>query len=308
LNDILNHLDDPDWLARHDVDRYRLARQIMRNQITQALDYGFFQADPHPANMILMADGRLGYVDFGIVGELDERTRRDVVDMALYEALDDYEAVWPILLRYGRPTEKTDLRAFKADFKKLSARYKDEGVQSFTGRSLGIYIEEQLRLYHKHHMRTATGWATYLRSVIVYGNTASLLSEDFSFMRDNVPIFQEIKARQTLEELTPQQIWLEGIVRPLYDMQRSLRAVASLLSRAEGGELAIQEEESPRTEMLRNARVRVGVWTALTLLLTWLAVTLRDLHLAGPITWAMVSGIGILVCVWQLAAALRRLR
>jgi predicted unusual protein kinase regulating ubiquinone biosynthesis (AarF/ABC1/UbiB family) len=308
LNDVLNHLEEPGWLAEQGVDRDRLARQIMRNQLMQALRCGFFQADPHPANLILMDDGRLGYIDFGIVGELDEQTQRDVVDMALYEMLDDYEAVWPILLRYGQPTGKTDLRAFKADFKALSARYKQEGVRSFTGRSLGIYIEEQLRLYHKHHMRTATGWATYLRSVIVFGNTAALLSEDLKFMRDNLPIFQEIKARQTLAELTPERVWTEGVVRQLYDMQRSLRAVTALLRRAEEGELSLLEDESPRTEQLRNARVRVGVWTALVLLSAWLTVTLRDLALAGPLTWPMLGAAATALCLWQLATALRRLR
>lgn len=308
LNDVLNHLDDPDWLAGHSVDRNRLARQIMRNQLMQALRCGFFQADPHPANLILMEDGRLGYIDFGIVGELDEQTRRDVVDMALYEMLDDYEAVWPILLRYGQATEKTDLRAFKADFKALSARYKQEGLRSFAGRSLGIYIEEQLRLYHKHHMRTATGWATYLRSVIVFGNTAALLSEDLNFMRDNLPIFQEIKARQALSDLTPERIWTEGVVRQLYDTQRSLRAIAALLRRAEEGELSILENESLRTEQLRNNRVRVGVWTALTLLLAWLAVMLRGVPLAGPLTWPLLAGLGLALCLWQLARALHRLR
>lgn len=308
LNDVLNHLEEPDWLARHQVDRNQLARQIMRNQLMQALNCGFFQADPHPANMILMDDGRLGYVDFGIVGELDEQTQRDIVDMALYEMLDDFEALWPLILGYGQPTERTDLRAFKADFKALSARYKQRGVRSFAGRSLGIYIEEQLRLYHKHHMRTATGWATYMRSVIVYGNTAAMLSEDLNFMRDNLPIFQEIKARQTLVELTPERIWTEGVVRQLYDTQRSLRAVAALLRRAEEGELAILEEESPRTEVLRNTRLRVAVWTAFTLLAAWLTITLRDLELVGWPTVAMVGLMGTAFCLWKLASALRRLR
>jgi ubiquinone biosynthesis protein len=307
LNDVLNHLDDPAWLAEHQVDRDRLARQIMRNQLTQALRCGFFQADPHPANLILMEDGRLGYVDFGIVGELDEQTQRDITDMALLEMLDDYEALWPIVLRYGQPTEKTDLRAFKADFKALSARYKQVGVRSFAARSLGIYIEEQLRLYHKHHMRVATGWATYMRGVIVYGNTAAMLSEDLNFMRDNLPIFWELKARQTADDLTPERIWTEGFIRQGYDMLRGLRALSVLLRRAEEGELSFLEDESPRTEKLRNARLRAGVWTALTLLFTWLTVTLRDLSLAGWLTWPMVGAVGIALCLWQLAAALRRL-
>jgi ubiquinone biosynthesis protein len=307
LNDVLNHLDDADWLARQHVDRERLARQIMRNQLMQALRCGFFQADPHPANLILMNDGRLGYVDFGIVGELDEQTQRDIIDMALLEMLDDYEALWPIILRYGQPTERTDLRAFKADFKALSARYKQEGTKAFAARSLGFYIEEQLRLYHKHHMRVTTGWATYMRGVIVYGNTAAMLSETMNFMRDNLPIFWELKARQTVANLTPERIWTEGIIRQGYDMQRGLRALSVLLRRAEEGELSILEDESPRTERLRNARLRAGVWVALTLLVTWLTVTLRDVSLADGLAVLAVGSVGIAFCLWRLALALRRL-
>ncbi len=308
LNDVLNHLDDAAWLEDHAVDRDHLARQIMRNQLMQALNCGFFQADPHPANLILMGDGQLAYIDFGIVGELDEQTRRDVVDMALYEMLDDYERVWPILLRYGRPTAKTDLRAFKSDFKALSARYKQEGVRAFAARSLGFYIEEQLRLYYKHHMRVATGWATYMRSVIVFGNTAAMLSEDLNFMRDNLPIFQEIKARQTVQDLTPERIWTEVFVRQGYDLQRSLRALAVLIRRAEEGTLAILDDESPRTETVRNTRLRAGVWTALTLLAAWLAVTLRDLSLVAWLQGWMLGGVAALFCLWRLATTLRRLR
>jgi ubiquinone biosynthesis protein len=308
MNDVLNHLDDAEWLVQHRVDRDHLAHQIMRNQLMQALNCGFFQADPHPANLILMADGGLGYIDFGIVGELDEQTRRDVVDMALYEMLDDYERVWPILLRYGRPTDKTDLRQFKSDFKALSARYKQEGRRTFAARSLGIYIEEQLRLYYKHHMRVATGWATYMRSVIVFGNTAAMLSEDLNFMRDNLAVFQEIKARQTLEGLTPERVWTEVFVRQAYDLQRGLRSLATLLRRAEEGELAFLQDESTRTEKVKNLRLRAGVWTALTLLSTWLAVTLRTVSFAGPVKWWIV-GVGLTaLCLWRLAVNLRRLR
>ena len=256
----------------------------------------------------LLEDGRLGYVDFGIVGELDEQTRRDIINMALFEMLDDYEALWPIVLRYGQPTEKTDLRAFKADFKALSNRYKQEGTKAFAARSLGIYIEEQLRLYHKYHMKVATGWATYMRGVIVYGNTAALLSENLNFMRDNLVIFWELKAQQMAAELTPERIWTEGFIRQGYDLQRGLRALSVLLRRAEEGELSILEEESLQTMQVRNARLRAGIWTALTLLRAWLTVTLRDLSLAGWFDWWIVGLFGLLLCLWQLMGTLRRLR
>ena len=308
LNDVLNHLDDPDWLAENKVQRDKLARQIMRNQLMQALSCGFFQADPHPANLILMEDGRLGYVDFGIVGEVDEQTQRDIVDMAIFEMLDDYEALWPIILRYGQPTEKTDMRTFKAEFKALSNRYKALGQRSFAVRSLGVYIEEQLRLYHKHHLRVATGWATYMRGVIVYGNTAAMLSEDLNFMRDNLPIFQEIKARQVLADLTPQRVWTDGVLRQAYDTQRSLRALAVVLRRAEEGELSILEDESPRTEAVRNARLRAGIWTALLMGSGWLAVTLRQEMIVGQVPGWTPGLLAAALCLWRLVIALRRLR
>ena len=70
----------------------------------------------------------------------------------------------------------------------------------------------------------------------------------------------------------------------------------------------ILEDESSRTEELRNARLRVGVWTALVLLSTWLAVTLCDLSLVGWLDWWMIGAVASLLCLWQLATALRRLR
>jgi hypothetical protein len=156
-------------------------------------------------------------------------------------------------------------------------------------------------------MRVATGWATYMRGVIVYGNTAAMLSEKMVFMRDNLPIFWELKARQTVAGLTPERIWTEGFIRQGYDMQRGLRALSVLLRRAEEGELSILEDESPRTERLRNARLRAGVWTALAMLATWLTVTLREVSL---LTWLDVWIVGVAMvtfCLWRLAIALRRL-
>ena len=80
-----------------------------------------------------------------------------------------------------------------------------------------------------------------------------------------------------------------------------------LLRRAEEGELSVQSDESPRTERVRNARLRVVVWTALTLLLTWLTVMLQDTVLVAGVSWPIVGGLGIALCVWRLAAALQRL-
>jgi hypothetical protein len=90
-------------------------------------------------------------------------------------------------------------------------------------------------------------------------------------------------------------------------MLRGLRALSVLLRRAEEGEFSILVDESPRTEELRNDRVRIGMWTALLLLTTWLTVTLRGAAISDWLTWPMIGAVGIAFCLWRLVVALRRL-
>lgn len=63
------------------VDRKALARRIIEVFLTQALMKGFFHADMHQGNLMIDNEGRLALVDFGIMGRLDEATRRTFAEI-----------------------------------------------------------------------------------------------------------------------------------------------------------------------------------------------------------------------------------
>ena len=44
--------------------------------------HGFYHADPHPGNLVVLADGAIGLLDFGMVGRLDEALREDIEEHA----------------------------------------------------------------------------------------------------------------------------------------------------------------------------------------------------------------------------------
>lgn len=67
LNEILGESDLPAW------QRKELAHQILIISLKQYFKYGFFHSDPHPGNIMLLTDGRLGIIDFGIMGEAFEK-------------------------------------------------------------------------------------------------------------------------------------------------------------------------------------------------------------------------------------------
>ncbi|MET0921180.1 MAG: AarF/ABC1/UbiB kinase family protein, partial [Acidimicrobiia bacterium] len=59
------------WSEARPSDRTRIADQLLRTFLEQMLASGVFHADPHPGNVMLLADGRLALIDFGAAGRLD---------------------------------------------------------------------------------------------------------------------------------------------------------------------------------------------------------------------------------------------
>ena len=57
------------------IDRSSLARELLAAFLEQVLQLGIFNADPHPGNVLILADGTLGQIDFGSAGRLHAAQR-----------------------------------------------------------------------------------------------------------------------------------------------------------------------------------------------------------------------------------------
>jgi ubiquinone biosynthesis protein len=73
--------DRPGALTAAGLDRQALATALLRTLLRQILQFGFFHADPHPGNVVVLDDRSLGLIDFGAVGRLDPVQRAAVIDI-----------------------------------------------------------------------------------------------------------------------------------------------------------------------------------------------------------------------------------
>ena len=80
------------------LDRAELTRALLRSMVYQITEGGVFHADPHPGNVLLLADGRLAMLDFGSVGRLDTRQRLTLQDLLLALGRGDRAAFRDALL------------------------------------------------------------------------------------------------------------------------------------------------------------------------------------------------------------------
>ena len=86
-------VSDPAALAAAGVDGKTAATTLIRAFLHQAIGRGFFHADLHQGNLFALPDGRLGVIDFGIMGRLDRRARVDLAKILYGLLTADYLAV-----------------------------------------------------------------------------------------------------------------------------------------------------------------------------------------------------------------------
>jgi predicted unusual protein kinase regulating ubiquinone biosynthesis (AarF/ABC1/UbiB family) len=99
-------IDDLASAADLGVDAAPLVDQLIRSFFTLMVREGVFHGDVHAGNLLLLRDGRLGVIDWGIVGRLDERSHRFV--LRILAAVLGEEAAWRdvtayIVDSYGSP-------------------------------------------------------------------------------------------------------------------------------------------------------------------------------------------------------------
>jgi ubiquinone biosynthesis protein len=95
--------------------RKDIARILLQEAYKQVFVDGFFHADPHPGNLRCLENGRIGMIDFGLVGRLSPRMRDLLVRLAMAVAFRDSERVAKIVYSAGVARERVDLAALSRD-------------------------------------------------------------------------------------------------------------------------------------------------------------------------------------------------
>lgn len=107
-------------------DGPEVARRALRVVARMIFEHGFFHADPHPGNILLLGsrtDPVIGLIDLGLVGQLSPAMRDKAVALMLAAVQADPDALADALLAMGRARTRVDQEAFRADVALLSQKY-----------------------------------------------------------------------------------------------------------------------------------------------------------------------------------------
>ena len=158
-------------IADRRLDRADLARALLRSMVYQITEGGVFHADPHPGNVLLLADGRLALLDFGSVGRLDAQQRSALQSLLLALGRADPAALRDALLELvSRPDETDELQLERA-LGQFMARHLAGGTaptaQMFT---------DLFQLAARFELTIPADIATVLRALATLEGTLTLLT------------------------------------------------------------------------------------------------------------------------------------
>ncbi|MBI3599995.1 MAG: 2-polyprenylphenol 6-hydroxylase [Nitrospinae bacterium] len=192
-------------------DKKIIAKNGVNAFLKQILEFGLFHADPHPGNFLIMQDGRIGIVDFGIVGRADEDVMESLANTFLSIIDLDYDRLVSEYIRLGLLNEDIDIKAFKSDLRDLIEPYYGKALKQIQA---GKVLSEILHLAINYKARVPNDLILLGKTLITIEGLARALDPDILILEEAKPFAMELikkrlsptyqiaKAYRTLSDLS----------------------------------------------------------------------------------------------------------
>lgn len=185
-----------------DQEKARLAQIGADAFLTQVLDKGFFHADPHPGNILVTDDGRLAFLDFGLMGELDESNRDEFARLFLSLLRKDTQGVVDSFLRLGIVESDLDSRLFKREVSSMIEKYYGIEIKDI---KIGTLFDEIMEIGRKHNVRFPSDLVLLGKAVVTFEGVVRLLDPELNILYASRPF----AARLVRQQLHPRRILKE---------------------------------------------------------------------------------------------------
>ncbi|MEC4819713.1 MAG: AarF/ABC1/UbiB kinase family protein [Scytonema sp. PMC 1069.18] len=152
--------------------------------LQQLLEYGFFHADPHPGNLFAMSDGRMAYIDFGMMDQLEEATKETLVDALVHVVNNDYEDLAKDFVKLGFLTPETDIYAIVPALEVVWGNAIGRNVGDFNFQTITNDFSE---LMYEYPFRVPAKFALIIRSLITQEGIALSLNPNFKIVEVAYP-------------------------------------------------------------------------------------------------------------------------
>ncbi len=166
------------------LDPERIIQIGVTAGLQQLLEHGFFHADPHPGNLFAMPDGRMAYIDFGMMDQLHETTKETLVDALVHVVNKEYDELAKDFVNLGFLTPDTDIRPIIPALELVLENAIGKNVGEFNLKTITDHFSE---LMYEYPFRIPAQFALIIRSVVTQEGIALSLNPKFKLVEVAYP-------------------------------------------------------------------------------------------------------------------------
>jgi len=219
-------------LDKAGYNRKKIAENGAKAFMKQILIDGFFHADPHPGNMLVMENEIIGFMDFGMMGRLDEEIREKGVDLFIAILEGNLNKIINEMLNLGITSQEIDTRSLKIDIREMLDQYYNKSLKEI---KLGELINQLVNIAIKYHIRMPVEFALLGKSLLNIEGIGLELDPDFNLAEVAKPYAQNL----ILERKSPQRLILK-LLNDLAELYNNLiilipRQLSKTLKKMEEG-------------------------------------------------------------------------
>lgn len=180
-----------------------VARRGADAMLAQVLVHGFFHADPHPGNLLVLDDNVVGFLDFGIVGRLDERTRSQLARVVRAIWVRDIGELTTLAIEITEPRGEVNHQALERDLRALVETYGDVPLGEMSATEV---LTDVVRTASRHHLRMPSTLMVLIKALVTTEGVGMQLDPSFKMVEHAAPVAEQLWRKEFAPEAVGRRI------------------------------------------------------------------------------------------------------
>ena len=215
------------------ANKKHLAKAILETTLVQILDHGFFHADPHPGNIMLLQGDVLCLLDWGMVGRLSTEARYGLIDLVQTIIDRDTDKILWILSQFAEIGTRANPKIIQREILDILDSFHGVPLSKI---NIGRLVLDVIRLFRDQYIKLPADMAIMAKALVTAEGTARQLYPELNVIKEAQPHVEKI-ARKRWQ---PEALWLglkKGLYRLLYLQKNIPGRIEHIIEVLDKGEL-----------------------------------------------------------------------
>lgn len=190
-------ITDHEGLERKGYDKKDIANKLANSFFKQVFEDGFFHGDPHPGN-IFIKDGKIYFLDFGLVGELDSNLKKWLTKAMIAMALEDIDTLVDFVNAVGVKKGSVKISVLYDDLNTMVKKYINASLKNI---KISNLFKEVFDITDRNNLEFPKEFVALVRSIVILEGVVAKIDPELEIMECIFPYIKERNKEEMLNSL-----------------------------------------------------------------------------------------------------------